>query len=414
MPSVRYSKYEAGLNDLDMADLMKMIQDRLLASGFERNPFDPDPDAGRTMQDLYEAIAEALLNEGLIEEAMLNEALDAEDWMTTSLGDTVRELAERLEREGYLRPEGGDRPGATSADGGGGEGGDEGGARFELTDKSLDFLGYRTLRDVLGGAGGGSIGAHETRLRDAGVEAVGESRPWSFGDPLNLDLAETFKSAASRTAPGSTIDLDEGDLHVQQAELQASAATVVMLDCSHSMILYGEDRFTPAKQVALALAHMIRTQYRGDALKFVLFHDSAEEIPLSRLALARVGPFHTNTAEGLRTARRLLKRENKEMKQIVMITDGKPSAITLPNGRIYKNAYGLDPMVMGETLREVAGCRREGIQINTFMLARDPALIAFVQRVSAMTRGKAYFTTPHTIGRYVLQDFASRRTRTVN
>jgi Ca-activated chloride channel family protein len=187
-----------------------------------------------------------------------------------------------------------------------------------------------------------------------------------------------------------------------------------MLDCSHSMILYGEDRFTPAKQVALALAHLIRTQYRGDSLKFVLFHDAAEEIPLARLAQARVGPYHTNTAQGLRTARRLLKRENKEIKQVVMITDGKPSAITLPNGRIYKNAYGLDPMVMGETLREVGACRREGIQINTFMLARERELIAFVQRVSAMTRGKAYFTTPRTIGRYVLQDFAARRTRTVN
>ena len=413
MPATRYSKYEASLSDLDMADLMKMIQDRLLASGFDRDPFDPDPDAGRTMEDLYEAIAEALLNEGLIEEALLEEALDADDWLTTGLGETVRELAQRLEREGYLRPEGGQSgPEGSAADGGGGAG-DPGQARFELTDKSLDFLGYRTLREVLGGQGGGAAGQHDTRLQEAGVEAVGESRPYRFGDALNLDLTETFKSAVARSG-GDAIALEETDLHVQQAELQAAAATVVMLDCSHSMILYGEDRFTPAKQVALALAHLIRTRYRGDSLRFVLFHDGAEEIPLSRLALARVGPFHTNTAEGLRTARRLLKRENKEMKQIVMITDGKPSAITLPGGRIYKNAYGLDPLVMGETLREVAGCRREGIQINTFMLARDPALIAFVQRVSAMTRGKAYFTTPGTIGRYVLQDFATRRTRTVN
>ena len=415
MPATRYSKYEATLDDLDLADLMKMIQDRLLGSGFDRDPFDPDPDAGSTMRELYEAIAEALLEQGLIEEALLDEALEADDWLSTRLGETVRELAERLEREGYLRPQGGEGggPGGAAGEGGAGES-DPSEARFELTDKSLDFLGYRTLRDVLGGRGGGDLGAHETRQRDAGVEAIGESRPWSYGDALNLDLSETFKAAVARSAPGSPLELAEDDLHVQQAELQAAAATVVMLDCSHSMILYGEDRFTPAKQVALALAHLIRTRYRGDSLRFVLFHDSAEEIPLARLALARVGPYHTNTAEGLRTARRLLKRENKEMKQIVMITDGKPSALTLPNGRIYKNAYGLDPMVMGQTLREVAGCRRDGIQINTFMLARDPALIAFVQRVSAMTRGKAYFTTPQTIGRYVLQDFATRRTRTVN
>lgn len=412
MPATRYSRYEATLDDLDMAELMRMIQDRLLSSGFESDRFAPDPDAGRTMRDLYEAIAEALFREGLVPDEVLRAALEADDWLESELGDMVRELARRLEREGYLRPEEGGDP----AEGGTGEGpgeADPDEARFELTDKSIDFLGYRTLRDVLGGRGGGTIGEHDTRLRDAGVEAVGESRPYEFGDALNLDLSETFKSAVARGGEGP-LELHEDDLHVQQAELHAAAATVVMLDCSHSMILYGEDRFTPAKQVALALAHMIRTRFRGDSLRFVLFHDGAEEIPLARLAQARVGPYHTNTAQGLRTARRLLKRESKEMKQIVMITDGKPSAITLPNGRIYKNAYGLDPMVMGETMREVAGCRRDGIQINTFMLARDPELIAFVQRVSAMTRGKAYFTTPHTIGRYVLQDFASRRTRTVN
>jgi Ca-activated chloride channel family protein len=180
------------------------------------------------------------------------------------------------------------------------------------------------------------------------------------------------------------------------------------------MILYGEDRFTPAKQVALALAHMIRTQYAGDTIRFVLFHDSAEEIPLAKLAQTQVGPYHTNTAGGLRLAQQLLKRENKDMKQIVMITDGKPSALTLPDGRIYKNAWGLDPFVIGETLREVALCRRSGIQINTFMLARDPDLISFVKKVTEMTHGKAYFTTPYNIGQYVLMDYVNKRVRTVN
>ena len=413
MPATRFSRYEATLDDLDMADLMRMIQSRLLSSGFERNPWDPDPDAGRTMQDLYEAIAEALVNEDLISEEMLRAATEAEDWLDSEFGEVVRELARRLEREGYLRAEGGDGPEGTEAGGGAG-GQDARDARFQLTDKSIDFLGYRTLRDVLGADGSGSVGAHETRVRTSGVEAVGESRPYAFGDALNLDLSETFKHAAGRAAPGEPLTLRQDDLFVNQAEHHASAATVVMLDCSHSMILYGEDRFTPAKQVALALAHLIRTQYRGDTLSFVLFHDSAEEIPLGRLAQAQVGPYHTNTAGGLRLARSLLRRRKEEMKQIVMITDGKPSAITLPNGRIYKNAYGLDPMVLGETLREVAGCRRDGVQVNTFMLARDPELVAFVQRVSAMTRGKAYFTTPDTIGRYVLQDYRTRRTRTVN
>jgi Ca-activated chloride channel homolog len=411
--AVRYSKYEATLDDLDSAELMRMIQDQLLASGFEGEPWNPDPDARPTLDDLYQAIAEALLREGLIDEALLDAALEADDWRQSELGRLVRDLAERLERDGFLRPsEGqGEEPGA--GPGTAAQPSDPGRATFELTDKAIDFLGYRTLKDVLGGAGASSLGAHDTDATTTGVETSGASRPYVFGDALNLDVTETFKQAARRGLEGG-LDIEEGDLWVLETELTSSCATVVLLDCSHSMILYGEDRFTPAKRVALALAHLIRTQYPGDTVRFVLFHDSAEEIPLGRLAMAQVGPYHTNTAEGLRLAQKILARQRKEMKQIVMITDGKPSAITLPGGRIYKNAYGLDPLVLGETLREVGACRRSGIQVNTFMLARDPELIAFVQRVSRMTRGKAYFTTPRTIGQYVLQDFQSRRTKLVN
>jgi len=258
-------------------------------------------------------------------------------------------------------------------------------------------------------------GTHQTNIGGGdSAEVLPERRHYSYGDDLNhLDLKESLLNSVMRS--GSLgMNLHEDDLEVYDTSRNTSCATVILIDISHSMILYGEDRFTPAKQVALALAHLIRTQYRGDTIRFVLFHNSAEEIPLAKLASAQVGPYHTNTAEGLRLGRKILRHQNKDMKQIVMITDGKPSAITLPGGRVYKNAYGLDPMVLGETLREVGNCRRQGIQINTFMLARDPELIAFVQRVSAMTRGKAYFTTPHTIGRYVLQDFQRRRTKTVN
>lgn len=406
----RYSKYEAGLDDLDMADLMRMLQDQLLRSGFDRDPWDPDPDARATMAELYQAIAEALIANELIDERTLEQALEADDWLESELGRTVRELAQRLEREGYLRPGEGDAlvPGQGSGTGNPGQ------ATFELTDKAADFLGYRTLKDVLGASGASSVGAHQTDRQTTGVEASGETKPYAFGDALNLDVGETFKQAARRGLEGGRLQLEEGDLVVARSEYFSSCATVVMLDCSHSMILYGEDRFTPAKRVALALAHLIRTQYRGDSIRFVLFHDSAEEVSLPRLAQSQVGPYHTNTAEGLRLAQRLLARQRKDMKQIVMITDGKPSAITVPGGRIYKNAYGLDPLVLGATLREVGACRRHGIQVNTFMLAREPDLIAFVQRVSAMTRGKAYFTTPATIGRYVLQDFQARRTKLVN
>ena len=418
MPTTRYSKYEATLDDLDMSELMKMLQDRLMESGYQRNPWDPDPNYQQSMQDLYDAIAEALINNELVSDEMIEQAMNAENWMDSPLGEAVKELAQRLEREGYLKPTDGDseeRDPNNPGQGGQGPDRDPSQAKFELTNKAIDFLGYRTLKDVLGGAGRSSVGAHETKFQTTGVESSAESKPYEFGDTINMDVAQTFKNSAKHGLnDDGSFDLQYGDLEVVQTEYNSSAATVVLLDCSHSMILYGEDRFTPAKQVALALAHMIQTQYRGDTIQFALFHNSAEELPLAKLAQAQVGPYHTNTAEGLRLAQKMLKRQNKDMKQIVMITDGKPSAITLPNGRVYKNAYGLDPMVLGETLREVGNCRRQGIQINTFMLARDPELIAFVQRVSAMTQGKAYFTTPHTIGRYVLQDFQSKRTKTVN
>jgi Ca-activated chloride channel family protein len=295
--------------------------------------------------------------------------------------------------------------------------------RFEVTDKTLDFLGYRALRDLLGSLGKSSFGRHDTREQATGVETTGAPKPYEFGDTLNLDPGSTLLNAARRLAreasgsfgPGPRrLTVTHDDLMVVQGEYQSSCATVLMLDCSHSMILYGEDRFTPAKRVALALAQLIKAQYPGDALKVVLFHDSAEEIPLAELGRVRVGPYYTNTREGLRLARRILDRQRKDMRQIVMITDGKPSALTQPDGRIYKNAFGLDPFIVAETCAEVAACRRSGIMINTFMLARDYDLVSFVRRVAEICKGKAYFTTPYTLGQYVLMDYMDKKTRTIH
>ncbi len=283
---------------------------------------------------------------------------------------------------------------------------------FEVTDKALDFLGYRALRDLLGSIGRSDSGRHDTHHLSTGVETAAAPKPYEFGDTLNIDPSSTILNAVrgewgrescsaaahrKRLRP-PCIDVDYPDLMVAQSEYQSSCATVIMLDCSHSMILYGEDRFTPAKRVALALAHLIRTQYPGDSLRAVLFHDSAEEIPLKQLGRVRVGPYYTNTREGLRLARRILERQKKDMRQIVMITDGKPSALTRPDGQIYKNAFGLDPFIVSETFAEVNACQKAGIMINTFMLARDHDLVAFVRRVAAICRGKAYFTTPYTLG----------------
>ena len=235
---------------------------------------------------------------------------------------------------------------------------------------------------------------------------------------MNLDAAATLLNAAQRQhergESTSRLHVTHEDLMVVQGEYQSSCATVLMLDCSHSMILYGEDRFTPAKRVALALAQLIKVQYPGDALKVVLFHDSAEEIPLAELGRVRVGPYYTNTREGLRLSRRILDRQRKDMRQIIMITDGKPSALTQPDGRIYKNAFGLDPFIVAETCAEVAACRKSGIMINTFMLARDYDLVSFVRRVAEICKGKAYFTTPYTLGQYVLMDYMDKKTKTIH
>jgi Ca-activated chloride channel family protein len=348
---------------------------------------------------------------------------DAGEDAHQQLEQLIQQIMARMQEQGYITP----APDLESeqrrrerADGSGGGMGDAKPTRFEVTDKSLDFLGYRALRDLLGSLGKSSFGRHDTRDLATGVETSGVAKPYEFGDTLNLDPSATLLNAVDRArrhdsfTPGGPIDVDYEDLAVMQGEYQSSCATVIMLDCSHSMILYGEDRFTPAKRVALALSQLIRLQYAGDALHLVLFHDSAEEVPLAQLGRVRVGPYYTNTREGLRVARRILERQRKDMRQIVMITDGKPSALTQPDGRIYRNAFGLDPLVVTETLREVANCRRAGIQINTFMLARDYDLVSFVRRVAEICRGKAYFTTPYTLGQYVLMDYVDKKTRTVH
>jgi Ca-activated chloride channel family protein len=401
--TTRYSKFEGELDQIESAELMQMIQEAMLGQGLN-DPWDPDPDARPSMEDLFDAILQALVDRDLVPQELLEEAMNAENVQESRLGEQIQKMMDRLQMDGFIRREFDDD------EGGSGGAGDPGEARFQLTDKSIDFLGYNSLRDLMGGLGRSSAGNHDTRDYASGIDVTGELKSYEFGDTLNLDTTATLSNVISKGFENAS----ESDLVIRQAEYSSSAATVVLLDCSHSMILYGEDRFTPAKQVALALAHLIRTSYPGDSLRFVLFHDSAEEVPLGKLAQAQIGPYHTNTAGGLRLAQQLLKRENKDMKQIVMITDGKPSALTLPDGRIYKNAYGLDPYVLGQTLREVANCRRSGIQINTFMLARDAELIAFVRRVSEMTRGKAYFTTPANIGQYVLMDYMQGKTKVVN
>jgi Ca-activated chloride channel family protein len=418
----KYSKFvPSDVDDLDLESLVSKLSDLLLSSGFN-DPYFTGSEDERSMQALYDAILEALMSGGVLPDETMERLLgpEAGEQAQQQLEQLIQQIMQRLQQEGYITPAPDLEPERARREqaSGGGDTGQAGPTRFEVTDKSLDFLGYRALRDLLGSVGKSSFGRHDTRDLATGVETSGVAKPYEWGDTLNLDASATLLGAVQRRQRGgggaSGIDVDYEDLMVVQGEYQSSCATVLMLDCSHSMILYGEDRFTPAKRVALALSQLIRLQYPGDALKLVLFHDSAEEVPLAQLGRVRVGPYYTNTREGLRLARRILERQRKDMRQIIMITDGKPSALTQPDGRIYRNAFGLDPLVVTETLREAANCRRAGIQINTFMLARDYDLVSFVRRVAEICRGKAYFTTPYTLGQYVLMDYVDKKTRTVH
>jgi Ca-activated chloride channel family protein len=407
MKRVRYTKFTGDLSsEIDLEDLLKALSDYLLDSGFY-DPFTRFQDLDHTLDDLREALRRVLEQGDFFDEPMRQklDQLAAEG----KLDELIDKLMARMEQENYISS----RP-TRPSDVNGQVGNVEGEVRFEVTDKSLDFLGFKTLRDLLGSLGKSSYGRHDTRHWATGIETSGASRRYEFGDTLNLDATATLNSAISREGLGMPLNMEYEDLHVHQCDYQSSCATVVMLDCSHSMILYGEDRFTPAKRVAMALSHLIRTQYPGDSLSLVLFHDSAEEMPISHLARVKVGPWHTNTREGLRVAQRVLARQRKDMKQIVMITDGKPSALTLPDGRIYKNPYGLDPLVVSETLEEVARCKRSNVMINTFMLASDYGLVPFVHKVSQMCRGKAYFTTPDTLGEYLLMDYMQGKSKTIH
>jgi Ca-activated chloride channel family protein len=414
MKRIRYTKFNGDLaSSFGLEDLMQALGDFLLDSGFN-DPYSRFQEFNdQTMESLRDAIRQAL-ESGEIFDEEAQEKFEA--LAENEVEELIDQIIQKMQEQNFINAEEPQQGQGQQGDG------PETQARFEVTDKGMDFLGYKALRELLGPLGRSNFGRHDTRHEASGVEVNGSSKTYEFGDTLNLDVNATFSSVFAREGIGTAIEGEErvplnieySDLHVHQSDYQSSCATVVLLDCSHSMILYGEDRFTPAKRVAMALAHLIRTQFPGDTVNLVLFHDTAEEIPVSQLSRVKVGPHYTNTREGLRLAQRILARQNKDMKQIVMITDGKPSALTLPDGRIYKNAFGLDPLVIAETLEEVSRCKRANIMINTFMLASDFSLMQFVQKVSAMCRGKAYFTTPETLGNYLLMDFMSRRMKTVH
>jgi Ca-activated chloride channel family protein len=409
---INYSRYTGEDFGISAEDLLQALSDFLLQSGFNTQYMPFSEWNEHSLEDLQKAIQQALEQGQLFDNDNMREMLERlQNLSPEQMQKLLDNLVQKMIDEGQITV---GQPGDEQQGAPGAGNGPDSKVRFEVTDKSLDFLGFKTLKDLLGSLGKSSFGRHDTRDLATGIEASGSSKQYEFGDTLNLDISETLFSAIRREGAKVPLDMQYSDLHVHQCEYQSSCATVLMLDCSHSMILYGEDRFTPAKKVALALAHLIRTQYPGDSLRCVLFHDSAEELAISQLARVQVGPYYTNTRDGLILAQRLLAQEKKDMRQIVMITDGKPSCLTLDDGRLYKNAFGLDPLVISRTLEEVNRCKKQGIIINTFMLASDYGLVNFVQKVTELCRGKAYFTTPYTLGQYLLMDYMNRKTRTIH
>jgi len=415
MPFTKYTKRIPSLLDgLSLEELLDEMSEFFLQSGFQYGFHDVS--SPHDLEALRQAIIEKLVEMGRIPNELLEQWLeDRTEGDAKELDELIDKLIQQMIEEGWIQSQQSPAPSEfAESQQPGTEDINTGSARFELTDKSIDFLGFRLLRHLLGSLGRSSFGRHETVHFATGVEAYQATKEYEFGDTLNLDISATLLHAVARDGLGAPLNLEYEDLMVRQADYESSCSTVLLLDTSHSMILYGEDRFTPAKRVALALSHLIRTQYSGDSLRLVLFHDSAEEIPLKQLARVVVGPYHTNTCEGLRLARRLLMADKKDMRQIIMITDGKPSAITLPNGRIYKNAFGLDPMILQETFKEVATCRKAGILINTFMLASDYYLVDFVKKVTEICRGKAYFTNTVNLGQYILMDYLRKKVETIH
>jgi len=278
-----------------------------------------------------------------------------------------------------------------------------------LTSKGVQRIRQDALRHVFSSLKKAPEGSHDTPYSGKGIDRLSETKKWSFGDqPTNIDMTSTVTNAMKRDGIDD-FTLKEEDLEVYETEHSTSCATVMMLDISHSMILYGEDRITPAKEVALALSELIHSRFPKDFLSLVVFGDEAKIVSLNELPFLNVGPYHTNTRAGLQLARSLLRRCGNVNKQIFMITDGKPSAIFDDAGRLYKNSFGLDPRIVNKTLDEAVQCRREKIVVSTFMVARDPYLINFVDEFTKANQGRAYYSDLNKLGEFIFVDYLKNR-----
>jgi uncharacterized protein with von Willebrand factor type A (vWA) domain len=332
----------------------------------------------------------------------VNEALDwlrelDKEYKLTDENYTIDDFIEDLKRKGYLREE---------ID-------DDGGAGMAITAKTERAIRQSALDQIFGKLKRSSSGNHKTPHTGMGDEHAGEHREYRFGDPLeNINVTESLRNAQINHGPGE-LKLTENDLVVEENQLKAQMSTVLMIDISHSMILYGEDRITPAKKVAMALAELITTRYPKDTLDILVFGDDAWPITIQELPYLKVGPYHTNTVAGLQLALDLLRRKRNTNKQIFMITDGKPSCIRERDGTYYKNSMGLDPYIVGKCYTMAAQARKLHVPITTFMIAQDPYLQKFVKHFAEANQGKAFFTGLKGLGEMIFEDYERNRKKKI-
>ena len=333
--------------------------------------------------------------------------LDKEYELTTD-DYTIEDFIEDLKNKGYIREE-------IDPDGSGdGEGeGTTGDPKYNITAKTEQMIRKHALNQIFGKLKRSGSGNHRTPFTGRGDEHTGDFREYRFGDPLErISMTESMRNAQVNHGIGSFM-LNEDDLVVEETHLKAQMSTVLMIDISHSMILYGEDRITPAKKVAMALAELITTRYPKDTLDILVFGNDAWPIAIKDLPYLKVGPYHTNTVAGLQLAMDMLRRKKNTNKQIFMITDGKPSCLREPNGEYYMNSMGLDPYIVDKCYQMARQARKLHIPITTFMIARDPYLMQFIRHFTEANRGKAFFTGLQGLGEMIFEDYENNRKRRI-
>lgn len=320
-----------------------------------------------------------------------------EEYRLTTKDYTLEDFVEDLKKKGYLRDE-------IKTDGKPG---------LAITEKTERALRKRALEQIFGKLRKSGVGNHRTKQTGRGDEQAGEFRNYRFGDSLEqISMTESFKNAQVNHGIGD-FTLSENDLVVEETMYKTQMSTVLMIDISHSMILYGEDRITPAKKVAMALSEFITTRYPKDTLDILVFGNDAWPIEIKDLPYLNVGPYHTNTVAGLQLAMDMLRRKRNTNKQIFMITDGKPSCIQLPDGQYYKNSMGLDSYIVNKCYAMAAQARKLHIPITTFMIAEDPYLMQFIEHFTAANQGKAFYTGLKGLGEMIFSDYETNRRKRI-